>query len=78
MEQLIAKHPDMKNFLRDNPSMQTYKILRENDSIIEAWEKDENGHWVDVTEREKLKERISREKDEIETLNTKLRRNNDE
>lgn len=67
MEQLLAKHPDLKDIITKNNS-KTYKVLAENGKLIEQWEKNEQGHWIDVTEREKLKEQIAAEQEELERL----------
>ena len=71
MEQLLAKHPDLKEILINNPAMKSYKVLSTNNKVLEYWEKDKDGHWIDVTEREKLKERIAAEQEEIEKLRRK-------
>lgn len=59
MEQLLAKHPDLKDYTMANT--QSYKVLDMAGNLIEAWQKDENGHWVDITEQEQEKIRLERE-----------------
>ena len=68
MEQILNKHPDLKDVLTRLPQLRTYKLTTENNKLIEQWEKNEEGRWIDVTEREKLKERIAAEQQEIERL----------
>lgn len=68
MTDLLQKHPDLKDILRSNPNTKVYKVLTESGKIKEYWEKDENGHWTDQTAREKLREQIEAEKEELERL----------
>ncbi|MBR2385256.1 MAG: hypothetical protein IKA99_06605 [Clostridia bacterium] len=68
MTELLQKHPDLKDILRSNPNTKVYKVLTESGKIKEYWEKDENGHWTDQTAREKLREQIEAEKEELERL----------
>ena len=68
MTELLQKHPDLKSILHANPNVKVYKVLTETGKIEEYWEKDENGHWTDQTAREKLRERIEDEKEELEQL----------
>lgn len=68
MEQLLAKHPDLRQLGDSLNTLETYRSLDSNGKIAEYWEK-KNGHFVDVTEREKLKEQIAAEQEEIERLN---------
>jgi hypothetical protein len=68
MTELLQKHPDLKDILSLNPNTKVYKVLTESDKIKEYWEKDENGHWTDQTTREKLREQIEAEKEELERL----------
>jgi hypothetical protein len=66
MNQLLAKHPELESV--DMTGIKTYKILKESGSLQEQWEKNGDGHWIDVTERELLKARIAKEKEELEKL----------
>lgn len=68
MTELLQKHPDLKDILRSNPNTKVYKVLKESGKIEEYWEKDENGNWTDQTAREKLREQIEAEKEELERL----------
>ena len=68
IDKLLAKHPDLEDMLRANPSCKTYKVLSESGKIKEFWERDDNGNWNDQTEREKLREQIEAERDELERL----------
>lgn len=65
---LLAKHPDLQDILRANPNVHTYKILKESGKIQEYWERDNDGNWTDQTEREKLREQIEAEQEELERL----------
>lgn len=65
---LLAKHPDLKDILYFNPTLSVYQVLTESGKIKEYWEKDKNGHWTDQTVREKLREQIEAEKEELERL----------
>lgn len=68
MEQLLQKHPDLRLIDKSTlDQLTTYRSLDRAGKIIEYWEK-RDGHWVDVTEREKLKEQIVAEQEEIERL----------
>lgn len=71
MEQILAKHPDLRETLTRSPQLKQYRILSEKDVLLEQWEKNNKGHWIDVTEREKLKERIAAEQEELERLRKK-------
>lgn len=68
MTDLLQKHPDLKDILSSNPNTKVYKVLTESGKIKEYWEKDKNGHWTDQTAREKLREQIEAEKEELERL----------
>lgn len=68
MEQLLLKHPDLEDIIKRTPHLKTYKIITEKGKLVEQWEKNKKGEWVDVTEREKLKEQIAAEQEEIERL----------
>lgn len=59
MEQLLAKHPDLQDYMI--ASAQSYKVLDIAGNLIEAWKKDENGHWVDITAQELEKIRLEQE-----------------
>lgn len=59
-EELLKKHPDMA--LHNLEEVHTYKIMN-NGIVVEQWEKDENGVWVDrtqeVLEEQELKRQIA-------------------
>ncbi len=59
-EELLKKHPDM--VLHNLEDCKVYKVL-DNDTVVEQWEKDENGVWVDKTpevlEEQELKRQIA-------------------
>lgn len=63
MEKILAKHPDLREFL---PTSTVYKSLNATGDILEYWEKDDDGHWVDVTEREIAKQELERELKQLE------------
>jgi len=60
MEKLLNKHPDLESTLRIHQP-KTYKVFDDKGNIQEYWEKDENGHYVDQTAREKAKEAAQHE-----------------
>ena len=68
MTELLQKHPDLKETLHLNPETRVFKIFTDSNKIKEYWEKDKNGHWTDQTKREKLREQIEAEKEELEKL----------
>lgn len=68
MKELLQKHPDLEELITTYPSLKVYKITDHDDKIVEYWEKNEDGHWVDQTQREKLREQIEAEKEELEKL----------
>ena len=68
MKELLQKHPDLEELITTYPSLKVYKITDHDDKIIEYWEKNEDGHWVDQTQREKLREQIEAYKEELEQL----------
>lgn len=68
MEQLIAAHPDLKEIIVKHSTLKTYRIIDVDKKIVECWEKNKQGHWTDVTEREKLKEEIAEQKEELERI----------
>ena len=68
MTDLLQKHPDLKETLHLNPEIKVFKIFTDYGKIAEYWEKDKNGHWTDQTKREKLREQIEAEKEELEKL----------
>lgn len=67
MKELLQKHPDLEELITTYPSLKVYKIT-DNDKIVEYWEKNKDGHWVDQTQREKLREQIEADKEELEQL----------
>lgn len=69
MENLLLKHPDLNDF--DITDKKVYKVLDVDGNLVEYWEKNDNGNWIDMTEREKLKEQIAREQQELERLKKK-------
>lgn len=71
MIELLKTHPDLKDILYSNPNIKVYKVLTESGKIEEYWEKDKDGHWTDQTKREKLREQIEAEKEELEKLRNK-------
>lgn len=68
MKELLQKHPDLEELITTYPSLKIYKITDHDDKIVEYWEKNEDGHWVDQTQREKLREQIEAYKEELEQL----------
>lgn len=67
MKELLQKHPDLKELITKYPSLKVYKITNHG-KIVEYWEKNKDGHWVDQTQREKLREQIEAYKEELERL----------
>lgn len=67
MKELLQKHPDLEELITTYPILKVYKIT-DNDKIVEYWEKNKDGHWVDQTQREKLREQIEADKEELEQL----------
>ena len=51
--------------------IKTYKKFNENDTLVEAFEKDTDGNWKDVTLREKTRLLLAAEQKELEKLNAK-------
>lgn len=74
MNDLLKKHPELKDTLAFN-NAKTYKILSSEDELIEQWEKDVKGHWVDVTGRELLKIEIAKAQEALEDLRIKEKAN---
>ena len=68
MDKILQKHPDLQGFLTSD--MKRYRVI-DGDKLIEMWEKDENGHWIDVTERELAKQELAAAVEELEKLNQK-------
>lgn len=68
MKELLQKHPDLEELITTYPSLKVYKITDRDDKIVEYWEKNKDGHWVDQTQREKLREQIEAYKEELEQL----------
>ena len=58
----FAEHPDIY------PDVVRYERLNEKDKIIESWERDDNGHMVETTKRDKLREEIIAAQEEISKL----------
>lgn len=68
MEQLIKKHPEIEKVLKAHPEATTYKYIDDKGEIMEYWERDNHGHWYDVTERERLKRQIADAAEELAKL----------
>lgn len=68
MEQLLQRHPDLRLIDKSTlDQLTTYRSLNRAGKVIEYWEK-KDGQWIDVTEREQLKEEIAAAQEEIERL----------
>ena len=67
MEQILTKHPDLQSILKIHRP-KTYKNLTITGAIIDAWELNEDGHYIDVTEREKLKAQIIAEQAQLQIM----------
>ena len=67
MKQLLERHPELENVIKFN-DIKIYRVLSEEGKTEECWEKNDEGHFVDVTEREQLKEQIAAEQEELERL----------
>lgn len=68
MEQLIKKHPEIARVLKAHPDAKSYKYYDENNNLVEEWEHRSDGHWYDVTERERLKREIADAAEELAKL----------
>ena len=68
MEQLIKKHPEITAVLKAHPDATSYKYYDDNDNLVEEWECRSDGHWYDVTERERLKRQIADAAEELAKL----------
>jgi hypothetical protein len=66
---LYEKYPELK---QQAPNVKTYKRLDERGIITEMWEKDENGKWIDVTDRERKKQELAAAQKEYELLLKRL------
>lgn len=65
MKELLAKHPDLREIITLNPNMHLYRITDIVGDLQEVWEKDEDGHWHDVTNREKARIAVEKAKAEV-------------
>ena len=65
METILNKHPDLESTLRGDSNLKRYTLLTQSGTLKEMWEKNEQGYWVDVTAREKLKIAISQAQEEL-------------
>lgn len=65
MEQFFDKHPELKELIINNESKR-YTQLDAEGNLIEQWELNESGEWIDVTERELLKIEIAKATEELE------------
>lgn len=72
MEQLVNKHPEIEKVLKAHPEATTYKYLNDKGETMEYWERDRDGHWCDVTERELLKREIADAAEELAKLNKEV------
>ena len=71
MDDFLKKHPDMADCADTTTK---YTLLNEKCEIVEQWEHNrETNKWVDVTDREKLKQEIANAQEEIEQLEKVLR-----
>ena len=68
MEQLIKKHPEITSVLKAHQDATSYKYYDDNDNLVEEWERRPDGHWYDVTERERLKRQIADAAEELAKL----------
>ena len=72
MENLLLSHKDLNDFKLVLKQAKVYKVLNETNNIVEYWEKNENNEWINVTEREQLKEKIELAKKKLESLSKKV------
>lgn len=63
-------HPDIYSE-RMYSKTKTYRNYNENGELLEAFDKNENGEWIDVTERELERIKIAELLKELEKLNAK-------
>lgn len=66
MQNLLNAHPDLDAVITKDIKRYTY--FDEHGNLKEMWERDENGHFIDVTEREHLKEELAKAQEELEKL----------
>lgn len=62
-------HPELRKFFSEHPNVKVYKIYDSDGKISEQYEKNSRGEWIDVTEREKLREQIQEEMNTLAKLN---------
>lgn len=67
-EKFKQKHGDLLQVL---PDCKSYKQLSLTGRVIEAWEKNKNDQWVDVTLREQELQRLQ---EEVKTASKELKR----
>jgi hypothetical protein len=67
-EKFKQKHGDVLQAL---PGLRSYKQLSSTGRVIEAWEKNKNDEWVDVTLREQELQRLQ---EEVKTANKELKK----
>ena len=67
MEQFFDKHPELKEVVIKNKSKRYIKLDAEG-NLLEQWELNEEGEWIDATERELLKIQIAKLQEELEQM----------
>lgn len=70
------KHPDIVA-LYSYDKLNTFRSITSTGRIIEAWDKDENGVWHDVTLREQAIEQAKRELEQAKREYKKMETKND-
>lgn len=61
---LLIKHPELRDLVHE-PGMRCFKVLDDRNLVTEQWERDEDGNWVDVTERELARQELQAAQDEL-------------
>ena len=67
MTDILTKHPSLRDII-NNPVINTYTCTDEHNSLVEQWERDENGNWNDVTVRELARQELAAAQEELEKL----------
>lgn len=71
-EEFCRQHPGLDTVFRLNPTMHTYTILREDDSVINKWEQREDGLWYDITAKAKAAEKLKQAERELKRTQRRL------
>lgn len=67
MEQLLQRHPSLKETLHKHPDTKRYTRYDDKGNLLECWDKID-GNWYDTTELEQAKRQVAALQEELDRM----------